>query len=407
MRRIISVSVLLSGLWTLAGPGALGQTTREDLTVANPSQAPLTFFAVHCEPQAANPAMWEALTRFIAMADRYNAKLTLMFNPQWAEFVCGGEARFACLKAWQKAGHEVAVHYHNVVHGGWNGYTNRKDDRYTQDPRYRGTVPEMMKLLEKLAVPDRMLTMCMGPDARWDSLTEVEIDEPDYPDGLLYDVDGMDVGLTPLMKTKFKGRDLFHLKHHFFAPGTRAKHFERIKEEFRRAKPNEVLGVVTHETDFARSPEFFEQWFRFCHQNKASIKTVRDIVRDYPPEKIVEVRWARQERDPGHAGQDVIHIVLRHLLALPEVDKDNVGIVTFSFGIVGVMPLDAMQRQSAGYPLRRKAPGKRESQVVPGKASSSRNGKKRPPIRDGDDPDGFLEGQRSPMRRPGKSRVGN
>jgi len=101
------------------------------------------------------------------------------------------------------------------------------------------------------------------------------------------------------MKTRFKGRDLFHLKHHFFAPGPRAEHLERIQEEFRRAKLDEVLGVVTHEADFARSPEFFEQWFRFCRENKARIMTVREIVQNYPREKIVEVEWVRQETGPG------------------------------------------------------------------------------------------------------------
>jgi len=256
---------------------------------------PTTFFAVHCEAGTANPPMWDALTRFVAMADRYGAKLTLMFNPQWAEFICPDKERFERVKTWQKAGHEVAVHYHNVVHGNWNGHTNRKDERYTRDSRYRGTVLEMMKSLQELAAPDTMLTMCMGPDARWDSVSKVEIDEPDYPDGILYDVDGMDVGLTRLMKTTFRGRDLFHLKHHFFAPDRRAGHLDKIKEEFRRAKPDEVLGVVTHEGDFARSPEFIERWFQFCRDNKATIRTVRDIIRSYPQDKVEEVPYVRQE----------------------------------------------------------------------------------------------------------------
>jgi hypothetical protein len=186
-----------------------------------------------------------------------------------------------------------------VVHGAWNGYTNRKDDNYTRDPRYRGTVPEMMALLQKLAAPDTMLTMCMGPDERWDSLSEVEIDEPDYPEGIIYDVDGMNVGLTRLMKTKFKGRDLFHLKHHFFAPDHRAQHLDKIKEEFRRAGSDEVLGVVTHEADFARSPEFIEQWFQYCQANKASISTVREIIKVYPRDKVVEVKYVRQETGPA------------------------------------------------------------------------------------------------------------
>ncbi|MFA7003782.1 MAG: hypothetical protein WC429_07080, partial [Verrucomicrobiia bacterium] len=51
-------------------------------------RTPTTFFTAHCEPGTANPPMWDALTRFVAMAGRYGAKLTLMFNPQWAEFIC-------------------------------------------------------------------------------------------------------------------------------------------------------------------------------------------------------------------------------------------------------------------------------------------------------------------------------
>ncbi|MFZ2639963.1 MAG: hypothetical protein WA117_03165 [Verrucomicrobiia bacterium] len=278
--------------WEKKNPGVDPRAT-PGITASKSS--PPTFFAVHCEAHSANPAMWDALCRFVAMADRYEAKLTLMFNPQWAEFIVPDKERFERAKSWQKNGHEIAVHYHNIVHGAWNGHTNRKDDRYTRDSRYRGTVSEMMTPLQKLAAPDTMLTMCMGPDARWDSLSEVEIDEPDYPDGILYDVDGMDVGLAPLMKTKFKGHDLFHLKHHFFATGRREEHLDRIKEEFGRAKPGEVLGVVTHETDFARSPEFIEKWFQFCRENKTNIRTVRDIVKSHPQDKVVEVPYVRQE----------------------------------------------------------------------------------------------------------------
>jgi hypothetical protein len=255
--------------------------------------APPTFFAVHCEAHSASPAMWDALCRFVAMADRYRAKLTLMFNQQWADFICPEPERFARVKAWQKNGHELAVHYHNVAHGDWNGHSNRKDDRTTRDPKYRGTVAQMMASLQQLAAPDTMLTMCMGPDARWDSLIEIEIDEPDYPDGIRYDVDGMDVGLTRPMKTRFKDRELLHLKHHFFAPGERAGHLEKIKEEFQRAKPGEVLGLVTHEMDFARSPEFIEQWFRFCQENGAAIRTVRDIIQSHPADQIHKVQWVR------------------------------------------------------------------------------------------------------------------
>lgn len=253
------------------------------------------FFAVHCEPATANPALWDALGRFVAMADGYGARLTLMFNPQWAELILAREGRLQRLKSWQQKGHEIAAHYHNVVHGAWNGYTNRGDENLTRDPRYRGTVPVMMGLLQKLASPDTILTMCMGPDARWDSLIAVEIDTQDYPDGILYDVDGMDVGLARPVKTRFKDRDLFHLKHHFIAPGPRASHLEAIKAEFHRAGPDDVLGVVTHDVDFARSPQFIEQWFLFCRVNKVAIQTVREIIKSYPQDRILAVGCVAQE----------------------------------------------------------------------------------------------------------------
>jgi len=310
-------------------------------SAAAAAEPPPTFFAVHCEANSANPPMWDALCRFVEMADRYEAKLTLMFNPQWAEFIVPDKERFERVKSWQKNGHEVAVHYHNIVHGGWNGFTNRTDDRYTRDRRYRGTVPEMMTPLQKLASTDTMLTMCMGPDARWDSLSEVEIDESDYPDGIIYDVDGMNVGLTPVMKTKFKGRDLYHLKHHFFAPDHRKEHLDKIKEEFRRAKPGEVLGVVTHEADFARSPAFIEQWFQFCRENKAGIRTVREIIKTYPPDQIVGVKYVRQE--PGPAKRpDGIFVKVRKFQELLRAAKQTQGDTS------AAEELDRQSREAAG-----------------------------------------------------------
>jgi hypothetical protein len=164
----------------------------------------------------------------------------------------------------------------------------------------------------------------MGPDAHWDSLSEVEIDESDYPDGILYDVDGMDVGLTPLMKTKFKGHDLYHLKHHFFAQGPREKHLDEIKDEFWHAKRGEVLGVVTHEADFARSPEFVELWFQFCRDNKATIRTVRDIIKGFPQDKVVEVSCVRQEPGPAKKPEGIFAKVRKFQYLLRTAKEKNV-----------------------------------------------------------------------------------
>ncbi len=291
--RVVAVVLLLAGA-PLPGSGQDSQPS---------GKGPFaTFFAVHMEAGTHGgqggeyqERQWPNLVRFVTMADGYHAKLTLMFNPQWAEYILKDEEKVKRVREWQKAGHEVAIHYHNTWHGDWNGHTNRKDERFTRDPRYRGAVPEMMGLLEKLAAPDKMLSMCMGPKPGWDSVEEVEIDEPDYPEGVVYDVDGMDRGLSRLLRTKFREQDLYHLKHHFFAPNPgRREHLERIQEEFGRAGPDEVLGVVTHEADFGSSPEFIEKWFQFCREKGAEIRTVRDVVRSYPEDRIVDVEWVPQ-----------------------------------------------------------------------------------------------------------------
>ena len=61
----------------------------------------------------------------------------------------------------------------------------------------------------------------------------------------------------------------------------------------------------------------------------------RLVATHFSPAENVPPEFRSWEDGLGHAGQDAIYLVLKHLVSLPEVDKDNVGIVTFSFGIVG------------------------------------------------------------------------
>ncbi len=296
---------ILAALSAAFLPAALPPRAREREGAAGSGGPRAVFFAIHLEAGELTRGrrqeeQWPNAVGLVGMADRYGAKLTLMFNPQWAEHLLAREDRLKAVRAWQKNGHEIAVHYHNVFHGDWNGYTNRKDEKYVRDPRYRGTVKEMMDLLSRLAGPERPLTMCMGPDALWDSLDAVEIDGPDYPEGVVYDVDGMNAGLSPLLRTRFAGREILHLKHRFFAPQAgRREHLEKLKEEFSRARSHEVVGAVTHEADFGRSPGFIEQWFRFCREKGAPIRTVRDIVESYPRDKAVDVKAVAQAGGPA------------------------------------------------------------------------------------------------------------
>lgn len=258
------------------------------------------FFAVHMEAWEFSKGkyqeqQWPNLVKFVEMADRYGAKLTLMFNPQWAQYLLEDKVKFNLLKVWQKNGHEVALHYHNIYHRDWNGYTNRKDKKYTEDLRYRGTVDEMMKLMQKLATPDKILTMCMGPEKSWDSTSVVEIDEIDYPQDIIYDADGVDVGLNKVLRTEFRGRKIFHLKHHALLPERKGEDLKKIQNEFKQAKSSEVLGVVTHEGDFGMSPSYIEEWFRFVRDENMEIRTVRDIVESYPKDEVIDKEYIPQK----------------------------------------------------------------------------------------------------------------
>ena len=256
--------------------------------------APATFLAIHCEPGGGRfpPGQWQAeywpaLVRLVETADRYGAKLTLMFNPQWAEYVCADPSRFDAVKAWQKAGHEVALHYHTIRHGSWCGYTNRAE--WKADPRYRGSVADMMGLLAKLAAPDKIVTGCCGIDVASipyprDASAASIVDETDFPDELLYDVDGIRDGLAAPLAFTFNGKPRLHFRHHFMDP-REPQTLEAIKAEFARAGPGQVLGVVTHEIDFAYGPGQVEEWLTFLRENGAAVRTVRDITARMESEK--------------------------------------------------------------------------------------------------------------------------
>jgi hypothetical protein len=63
--------------------------------------------------------------------------------------------------------------------------------------------------------------------------------------------------------------------------------------------------------------------------------TQRLVAAHFSPAENIPDEFRSWEEGLGHAGQDTIALLLKHLLSLPEVDKDNVGLVTFSFGVVG------------------------------------------------------------------------
>ena len=210
---------------------------------------------------------WPAAIDLINMADEFDAKLTLQFNPQWAEYILNDQNKLNLLRKWQQHGHEVGLHHHGYDHGDWNGYTNRP--RKEDDLRFRGTTRDMMKLMRQLVQPYQLLSC---------TITDEEFD---YPEGIKYDTEGI---LITHARSKPQWVTLGH-NNKVIQVGMAFLSFEgdveSFKLEYLSSKEDELFGVVTHEKDFAKNPMVIEEWMRFVRSREMTIKTVSQIITEY------------------------------------------------------------------------------------------------------------------------------
>ncbi len=231
-----------------------------------------TFIIIHLEVGGDTKSLeyqktfWPTLIDLFLLAKRCNIKLTLQFNPQWAEYILEDKYKFNLLKEWQENGHEVGLHHHGYDHPTWNGYTNRRG--IENSPQYRGTVKDMMKLMRELANPYEILC---------GTITDEEFD---YPEGVKYDTEGIQVyhGRGKLKRVFLGGRELIQAGMGFLSFNG---DIEDFKEEYNRTEEEEVFGIVTHESDFAKNPEIIKDWFRFIKSRGGNIETVSEIINSY------------------------------------------------------------------------------------------------------------------------------
>ncbi len=101
--------------------------------VTPPANATQYFIAIHCDPNATFPGEFINLGKMIDEADTRGIKLTLMFTPQWANFILEEPPRKAKLEGWAADGHEIAMHHHSIYHPGtWDQYTDFEFDEYAK-----------------------------------------------------------------------------------------------------------------------------------------------------------------------------------------------------------------------------------------------------------------------------------
>ncbi|MBC8496452.1 MAG: alpha/beta hydrolase, partial [Chloroflexi bacterium] len=235
------------------------------------------FFAIHIETSDhashsnSVAGEWYMLEELVQTADEYGHKLTLEFQPQWAEYALENPDKLAQIRAWEETGHEIAAHHHGVSHAAWDGYTN--DPSYQNHARYRGTMDDAMALLNQLPASGQIITSGMTDE------------ESDWPTGVIYATGGMGQSGGGLLSTpssaNYRGQAVIQVDNQGFGLqiGNPAS-LEEVEQALLQATSDKVVGIVTHPHDFARNPEQFRALFDLLIGFDKETKPVSEILND-------------------------------------------------------------------------------------------------------------------------------
>ncbi|GMV23420.1 MAG: hypothetical protein AMXMBFR57_33690 [Acidimicrobiia bacterium] len=211
-------------------------------------------------------AEWGSLANVVALADQYEFRLTLEFNPQWAQALtlASGAQRLATLRNWEARGHEIAVHHHGPSHVDWNGYTDAPG--MAADSRYRGTIAQMMALLSRLPASGRLCTGGMTDEST------------DWPASVPYDTTG---GLTastllgmPTAATH-RGIAVTQLSYASFAAANReSTDLDDVRSVLASGQSDAILGIVFHPHDYRADPAAIATLFEHLRGQGVTVATV-------------------------------------------------------------------------------------------------------------------------------------
>ena len=226
-------------------------------------------------------ALWPIAVKMIEAANSKDFKLTLCFNPQWAEYILKDERKIEAIRQWQNQGHELAFHHHGYDHPDWNGFSNSNDPKVKNDKRYRGRADEGFAYVKKLAAPDKVIT---------GTVTDASNDLPE--DILINTYGGVREGTVrwedaisgPEIRI-VKDREIVQIGHGFLESYYRnnqktAALLEEFKKEYEKLQSGKIFGVVLHEHDFYRYPDAFLQWLDYIDSKGDQAQTVKQIVKE-------------------------------------------------------------------------------------------------------------------------------
>ncbi|MFA6527975.1 MAG: DUF2334 domain-containing protein [Candidatus Gracilibacteria bacterium] len=271
---------------SLCGNGQCGDPEKIEESIINNEQPETTkeifgIIVIHMEPgtdpeeqkNLTNPeTYWSNLVSLVETADQYDIKLTLLFNPQWAEYILKDSTKLTLLREWEADGHEIGYHQHEPSKGSnWNGYTNIK--KYETETSYEGTIDDAMELLTQLPANGKIYTAGMsGTD---------EEREYDWPIDIPYRVDGVtsDEILNEPTTETIREQTIWHISHSIFIPGEKESTLENIEKTMDEAKSGQVIGIVFHAQNFTdQTKSDYEKLFALFGEKNITEETVRNIL---------------------------------------------------------------------------------------------------------------------------------
>ncbi|MBD3193235.1 MAG: hypothetical protein GF308_21555 [Candidatus Heimdallarchaeota archaeon] len=240
------------------------------------------FIAIHCEPGSFPKTTdypeqyWLDLKEMIINANQSNVKLTLLFNPQWATYILNDSARLQMVRNWEANGHEIGLHHHGAHMNSWNGYTDQA--AYQSNPKYIGSIDEMMLLMNQLPLSGEIKTACVG--------TEEDIDS-DFPYSVPYRTYGGSDKMEHLWSspelTPFNNHDVLSLTHSRFSSESAEINIDHaeLKEFIKDKHKNEVIGLVWHVFDYDNHPQEYNELFQYVTEKGILTATVVELMESY------------------------------------------------------------------------------------------------------------------------------
>ena len=238
------------------------------------------FIAIHCEP-GQFPATtdkpeeyYDDLVALVEKSDEYDIKLTLAFNPQWAQYFLANPIYLTEVRSWEANGHEIALHHHGPHHGAWNGYTDQEG--YETEGKYIGTVEDMMDWLNQIPLGGQIYSAIVGGEG--DELL-------DWPTGVVYAANGGALSgedlMSPVLLEERNGQEVKAVRHAIYGTNSPVSiSLMDIDVLHQTTDITEVMGLVWHANNYADLPTqiAIEELYEYLSTTNIEVKTLSDIL---------------------------------------------------------------------------------------------------------------------------------